>query len=105
MDAGTFFRVEVENEMSLNVVLDSRSQMLQSLAARLQLLSDAPEQLFRLLERRQYLHATFLFLLARVVYRTMVQEARHGSGRRKQTEGYSALVREISTWCLFCTLC
>lgn len=48
--------------------------VLQSLSAHLKLLLDAPEQLWRLLEKHNYLHAAWLFLLSRVVYRSLTQD-------------------------------
>lgn len=47
--------------------------VLQSLSAHLKLLLDAPEQLWRLLEQHNYLHAAWLFLISRVVYRNLVR--------------------------------
>jgi hypothetical protein len=47
--------------------------VLQSLSAHLKLLLDAPEQLWRLLEKHNYLHAAWLFLISRVVYRSLTQ--------------------------------
>ncbi|KAF9015630.1 hypothetical protein BDQ17DRAFT_1418679 [Cyathus striatus] len=46
---------------------------LQSLAAHMKLLLDTPEHLWRFIERKKYLQAAWLFLLARVVYRALVQ--------------------------------
>jgi hypothetical protein len=37
------------------------------------LLLDAPEHLWRLIERKKYFHAAWLFLLARVVHRALVR--------------------------------
>ena len=45
--------------------------MLQSLAAHMKLLLDAPEHLWRLLERKLYLYAAWLFLVSRVVHRSL----------------------------------
>ncbi|KAF8526448.1 hypothetical protein JB92DRAFT_1113946 [Gautieria morchelliformis] len=53
---------------------DAHLKVLQSLSAHLKLLLDAPEHLWRLLEKKQYLQAAWLFLLARIVHRTMVTE-------------------------------
>ncbi|KAF8323197.1 hypothetical protein DL93DRAFT_2223145 [Clavulina sp. PMI_390] len=47
---------------------------LQSLSAHMKLLLDAPEQLWRLLEAHNYLHAAWLFLLSRVVYRSLTRD-------------------------------
>ncbi|EJD03576.1 uncharacterized protein FOMMEDRAFT_145857 [Fomitiporia mediterranea MF3/22] len=55
-------------------VEDAQLKIFQCLAAHLKLLLDAPEHLWRLLERKRCLHAAWLFLLARVVYRSLVNE-------------------------------
>jgi len=49
-------------------------QALQLLSAHLKLLLDAPEHLWRLIERRKYFSAAWLFLLARVVHRALVRD-------------------------------
>jgi len=46
---------------------------LQVLSAHMKLLLDAPEHLWRLIERKKYLQAAWLFLLARVVHRALVR--------------------------------
>lgn len=53
---------------------DFHLQTLQSLAAHMKLLLDAPEHLWRLLERKLYLYAAWLFLLSRVVHRSLLRE-------------------------------
>ncbi|KAG1828105.1 hypothetical protein EV424DRAFT_1318721 [Suillus variegatus] len=50
---------------------DSHLQTLQVLSAHIKLLLDAPEYLWRLIEREKYFHATWLFMLARVVHRAL----------------------------------
>ncbi|EPQ60419.1 hypothetical protein GLOTRDRAFT_31166 [Gloeophyllum trabeum ATCC 11539] len=50
---------------------DAQLQSLQSLSTHIKLLLDAPEHIWRLLERKQYLKAAWLFLLARVVHRAL----------------------------------
>ncbi|THH33419.1 hypothetical protein EUX98_g755 [Antrodiella citrinella] len=45
---------------------------LQSLSAHMKLLLDAPEHLWRLIEKRRYLHAAWLFLLSRVVHQALL---------------------------------
>ncbi|KAI0095095.1 hypothetical protein BDY19DRAFT_988865 [Irpex rosettiformis] len=52
---------------------DAHLQTLQSLAAHLKLLLDAPEHLWRFMERKLYLHAAWLFLLSRVVHRSLLR--------------------------------
>ena len=47
--------------------------MLQTLAAHMKLLLDTPEHLWRLIERKKYLHAGWLFLVARVIHRALVR--------------------------------
>jgi len=44
------------------------------LSAHIKLLLDAPEHLWRLIEREKYFHATWLFMLARVVYRALSRD-------------------------------
>lgn len=56
------------------VETDKHLQALQSLSAHVKLLLDAPEHLWRLMERKSYLNAAWLFLLARVVHRALSQE-------------------------------
>ncbi|KAI0068134.1 hypothetical protein BV25DRAFT_1793601 [Artomyces pyxidatus] len=53
---------------------DTHLKVLQSLAAHMKLLLDTPEHLWRLLEKKKYLHAGWLFLLARVIHRALVRE-------------------------------
>jgi conserved oligomeric Golgi complex subunit 1 len=53
---------------------DVQLKTLQSLAAHMKLLLDCPEQFWRLLEAREYLDAAWLFLVARVVHHSLVDE-------------------------------
>ncbi|KAG5647782.1 hypothetical protein DXG03_008505 [Asterophora parasitica] len=53
---------------------DSHLHTLQLLSAHLKLLLDAPEHLWRLIERKKYFPAAWLFLLARVVHRALVRD-------------------------------
>ncbi|KAI0778364.1 hypothetical protein BD413DRAFT_465008 [Trametes elegans] len=53
---------------------DKHLQALQSLSAHVKLLLDAPEHLWRLMEKKAYLNAAWLFLLARVVHRALSQD-------------------------------
>lgn len=48
--------------------------MLQVLSAHIKLLLDAPEHLWRLIEREKYFQAAWLFLLARVVHRALIRD-------------------------------
>ncbi|KAJ7103347.1 hypothetical protein B0H15DRAFT_926631 [Mycena belliarum] len=52
---------------------DAHLHTLQLLSAHLKLLLDAPEYLWRLIERKKYFTAAWLFLLARVVHRALVR--------------------------------
>ncbi|KDQ20358.1 hypothetical protein BOTBODRAFT_170337 [Botryobasidium botryosum FD-172 SS1] len=52
---------------------DGQLAIFQSLSAHLKLLLDAPEQLWRLLEKKRHLQAAWLYLLARVVHRALVR--------------------------------
>ncbi|ELU45926.1 hypothetical protein AG1IA_00040 [Rhizoctonia solani AG-1 IA] len=57
---------------SANVLMvDAHLKTLQTLSAHLKLLLDSPEHLWRWLEKKQFLHAAWLFLLARTVYRKL----------------------------------
>ena len=53
---------------------DAHLHTLQLLSAHIKLLLDAPEHLWRLIERKKYFAAAWLFLLARVVHRALVRE-------------------------------
>ena len=55
------------------VKLDRHLNTLQVLSAHIKILLDAPEYLWRLIERKKYLPAAWLFLLARVVYQALVR--------------------------------
>lgn len=57
--------------------LDRHLRTLQVLSAHIKLLLDAPEHLWRLIERKKYLPAAWLFLLSRVVYRALVRSDEH----------------------------
>ncbi|KAH8099342.1 hypothetical protein BXZ70DRAFT_1030293 [Cristinia sonorae] len=64
---------------------------LQSLSAHMKLLLDAPEHLWRLMEKRRYLHAAWLFLLSRVVHQALLIEE---DGDDSQWSGYGIHVPE-----------
>lgn len=53
---------------------DVELQMLQQLSAHIKLLLDTPEHLWRMMEKRQYYTAAWLFLLARVVHRALLED-------------------------------
>ncbi|KAG5650993.1 hypothetical protein H0H81_010293 [Sphagnurus paluster] len=59
---------------------DAHLHTLQLLSAHMKLLLDAPEHLWRLIERKQYLSAAWLFLLARVVHRALVRDDEQEEG-------------------------
>lgn len=54
--------------------LDRYLQTLQLLSAHIKLLLDTPEHLWRLIERKKYFQAAWLFLLARVAHRALVRD-------------------------------
>ena len=72
--------------------LDKHLQALQSLSAHVKLLLDAPEHLWRLMERKSYLNAAWLFLLARVVHRALSQE---DDDQSWQAYGIDVMVRVV----------
>ncbi|EIW87036.1 hypothetical protein CONPUDRAFT_116043 [Coniophora puteana RWD-64-598 SS2] len=53
---------------------DNHLDTLQALSAHVKLLLDAPEHLWRLIEREKFFQAAWLFLLARVVHQALVQD-------------------------------
>jgi len=54
-------------------LLDGHLHALQALAAHMKILLDAPEHLWRLIERKKFFPAAWLFLLARVTHRALVR--------------------------------
>ncbi|TFK77356.1 hypothetical protein BDN72DRAFT_754821 [Pluteus cervinus] len=64
----------VPKRASVKGVDDTQLHLFQLLSAHLKLLLDAPEILWRLIERKKYFPAAWLFLLSRVVHRALVQE-------------------------------
>lgn len=70
---------------------DTHLQSMQSLAAHLKLLLDSPEHLWRLMEKKMDLHAAWLFVLSRVVHRSLL---RHEAD--EDDEGWAALGIDIS---------
>lgn len=62
---------------NLGSVNDRRLRSLQVLSAHIKLLLDAPEHLWRLIDRKKYLPAAWLFLLTRVVHRALVRSEEH----------------------------
>ena len=60
--------------VGLTALQDRSLHGLQVLSAHVKLLLDAPEHLWRLIEKRRYLHAAWLFLLARVTHRSLARK-------------------------------
>ena len=56
----------------LKFILDKPLTKLQVLSTHIKLLLDTPEHLWRLIERKKYLDAGWLFLLSRVTYRALI---------------------------------
>jgi hypothetical protein len=52
----------------------------------LKLLLDSPEHLWRWLEKKQFLHAAWLFLLARTVYRKLSSSPDEDESEEEETE-------------------
>ena len=57
-----------------NRIVDTHLHTLQLLSAHIKLLLDAPEHLWRLIERKKYFTAAWLFLLSRVVHLALRQD-------------------------------
>ena len=70
-------------------------QILQLLSAHMKLLLDAPEHLWRLIERKKFFQAAWLFLLARVVHRALVREDEQDEGSWSR-QGVDVLVRMLN---------
>lgn len=70
---------------------DTQLNVLQSLSAHMKLLLDAPEHLWLFLEHRKFLHAAWLFLLSRVVYRALVNADSDGEDNVWQSNGIDVL--------------
>lgn len=72
---GMFLRITTKLvHSSTRATPDRHLSTLQVLSAHMKLLLDAPEHLWRLIERRNYLQAAWLFLLSRVVHRALVRQ-------------------------------
>lgn len=65
---------------------DAHLKTLQTLSAHLKLLLDSPEHLWRWLEKKQFLHAAWLFLLARTVYRKLSRSPDEEESEDEETE-------------------
>ncbi|KAJ3808296.1 hypothetical protein F5876DRAFT_78879 [Lentinula aff. lateritia] len=68
----------------VNLNEDLHLQALQVLAAHVKLLLDVPEHLWRILEKKKYLSAAWLYLLSRVVHRALVREEQDHEAWRNQ---------------------
>ncbi|KAG8709558.1 hypothetical protein FRC08_018265 [Ceratobasidium sp. 394] len=66
---------------------DAHLKTLQILSAHLKLLLDAPEHLWRWLEKKQFLHAAWLFLLARTVHRKLSKSVDEEESDGEENEG------------------
>ncbi|KAG9127130.1 hypothetical protein FRC07_000547 [Ceratobasidium sp. 392] len=66
---------------------DAHLKTLQILSAHLKLLLDSPEHLWRWLEKKQFLHAAWLFLLARTVHRKLSKSAEDEESDDEENEG------------------
>ena len=81
-------------------LVDSNLQTFQSLGAHMKLLLDSPEHLWRLIERKEYFRAAWLFLLARVVYRALMHDDAEDDGNW-QLQGISVPVSASPHSCIF----
>lgn len=68
------------------LVPDAHLKTLQILSAHLKLLLDSPEHLWRWLEKKQFLHAAWLFLLARTVYRKLSKSPDDDESEEEEAE-------------------
>jgi hypothetical protein len=80
-----------QESVMLTDISDTQLQMLQLLSAHTKLLLDAPEHLWRLIERKNFFPAAWLFLLARVVYRALVTDDEQDDGTWR-SQGLDVLV-------------
>lgn len=74
--------------------LDTHLRTLQLLSAHMKLLLDAPEHLWRLIEKKQYFTAAWLFRLSLVVHRSLVQDDEKDE-ERWSSQGLNVLVNSI----------
>jgi len=63
---------------------DRHLHALQVLSAHMKILLDAPEHLWRLIERKEFFPAAWLFLLARVIHRALVRSEEHDEAWKSQ---------------------
>ncbi|KAG9081368.1 hypothetical protein FRC06_005613 [Ceratobasidium sp. 370] len=75
------------NGKGAKVQEDAHLKTLQILSAHLKLLLDSPEHLWRWLEKKQFLHAAWLFLLARTVHRKLSKSADEEESDEEENEG------------------
>jgi len=68
----TVFIFSVKKSLANLIYSDVLLKTVQSLAAQMKIVIDASEHLWRFMERRQFLQATWLFLLCRVVHRSLL---------------------------------
>lgn len=77
-----------------NEWIDTHLRTLQLLSAHMKLLLDAPEHLWRLIEKKKYFTAAWLFRLSLVVHRSLVQDDEKDE-ERWSSQGLNVLVSII----------
>ncbi|KAF8607760.1 hypothetical protein BDV93DRAFT_541944 [Ceratobasidium sp. AG-I] len=77
----------IPNGKSTKAQEDAHLKILQILSAHLKLLLDSPEHLWRWLEKKQFFHAAWLFLLARTVHRKLSRSPDEEESDDEETEG------------------
>ena len=80
------------------MLIDAHLKLMQSLAAHMKLLLDTPEHLWRLIEKKRYLHAAWLFLLARVIHRALVRENADDEDENWKIHGVDVMVSPIGSF-------
>ncbi|KAG8718434.1 hypothetical protein FRC09_012671 [Ceratobasidium sp. 395] len=77
----------VPNGKGIKAQEDAHLKTLQILSAHLKLLLDSPEHLWRWLEKKQFFHAAWLFLLARTVHRKLSKSVDDEESDDEENEG------------------
>lgn len=75
-----------------NFFVDGQLLKMQVLAAHIRLLLDAPEHLWKLIEGKEFLKATCLFFLARLIFHALKKENRDEDMREKFIQEINLLV-------------
>jgi hypothetical protein len=78
--------------MLISCEIDTELYTLQLLSAHMKLLLDAPEHLWRLIEKRKYFSAAWLYLLARVVHHALVHDDEEEEEATWTKQGLDVLV-------------